>query len=754
MTDAINTLVSKMTLEEKTSLCSGQDFWCTPAIKRLNIPSIRMADGPHGLRKQAEAADHLGLNRSIPATCFPTAVTLGSSWDRALLKKIGQALGKECQKEDIQLLLGPGVNIKRTPLCGRNFEYLSEDPYLSSNLAAAYIEGVQLEGVGAVLKHFAVNNQESRRMTLDVNVDERALHEIYLASFETAIKKAKPWGVMSAYNKINGDFASESPWLLTHTLRHEWGFEGVVVSDWGAVNERSAALKAGLDIEMPGNDGRTNNKLITDIKRGDLSETHLDKTAYRVVKLALEADRKKNPQDVDMVAHHQLAYRAALESSVLLKNEQQQLPLKTGQSVALIGALAEQPRIQGGGSSHVNPWQLDRITDLFLNAKSDVGFLYSKGYSLESDDCNETLTREAKAIAQEADVAVIFLGLPESYEVEGADRTHLHLPPNQVQLLQDIANVQNNIVVVLFNGAPIEMPWIDIPNAILECYLGGQALAKAVYDLLLGHANPSGKLAETFPERLEHTPSHLSFVTDSNSIRYAESIHVGYRYYDAKKIAPLFPFGHGLSYTKFQYGDISTNQDHFCAGDTLAISIPIQNIGDRAGKEVIQLYVLPEGQTSAPAGKSLQAFDKVNIAAGDSVTVHLQLNERAFSHYCVEHKTWRIAGGRYQIMIGSASNRIHATTTITVDSTDSLQKKVHRNSTIGEVFAHAERQALMTNWIQTIPKDACVYHIFSEGSEWMVKMSMQLPVRCLANYSADAPTDEALNEIIAKLNAI
>ncbi|NLP31347.1 MAG: glycosyl hydrolase, partial [Clostridiales bacterium] len=544
----IKKLISQMTLEEKAGLCSGLDFWHLKGVERLGIPPIMVTDGPHGLRKQEQNADHVGINVSVPATCFPTAAGLASSWNRELVEKVGAALGEECQAEGVSVLIGPGANIKRSPLCGRNFEYFSEDPYLSSEMAASHIKGVQSQGVGTSLKHFAANNQEHRRMSVDAIVDERTLREIYLSSFEGAVKKGKPWTVMCSYNKVNGEYASEDEFLLTDILRDEWGFEGFVVSDWGAVNERVKGLEAGLDLEMPSSFGVGDSKIVEAVRNGILPEEILDKAVERVLNIIFKAvDNKKENATYDKEAHHQLAREVAKECMVLLKNEDKILPLKKQGTIAIIGEFAKRPRYQGGGSSHVNPTKLDDIYEQIKKSAGDnVNVIYAQGYSLEKDEVDEGLLKEAKQAAVQADVAVIFAGLPEHYESEGYDRQHMRMPESHCTLIEAVAQVQSNVVVVLSNGSPVEMPWLDKAKGVLEAYLAGQTMGGAIADLLFGDANPSGKLAETFPKELSHNPSYLNFPGEGDKVEYREGIFVGYRYYDKKNLEPLFPFGYGL----------------------------------------------------------------------------------------------------------------------------------------------------------------------------------------------------------------
>jgi len=542
----IKKIISEMTLEEKASMCSGLDSWHTKGLKRLEIPSVMMSDGPHGLRKQAKGSDH---SESMPAICFPSGATLACSWDRKLIEKVGIALGEECQAEGVSIILGPSANIKRSPLCGRNFEYFSEDPYLSSQMAEHHIKGVQSQGVGASLKHFLANNQEHRRMSVDTIIDERTLREIYLASFEEAVKQAQPWTVMCSYNKVNGEYCSENKYLLTDILKDEWGHKGFVISDWGAVNERVKGLAAGLELEMPSSGGVGDKKIIKAVESGQLDEEVLNKAVERLLTVILKAENnKKENVSYDKDEHHQLAREVAGECIVLLKNEDNILPLKKNGTIALVGAFAKTPRYQGGGSSHINPTKIDNAhNEMVKIAGNSVKIKYAQGYPLDSDEIDEILINEAKEAAKNTDIAVVFVGLPERYESEGYDRNHMDIPENHKKLIEAVAEVQKNTIVLLSNGAPMEMPWIGKVKGIVETYLGGQAVGGAIADVLFGITNPCGKLAETFPMKLSHNPSYINFPGEEDKVEYKEGLFVGYRYYDRKGIEPLFPFGHGLS---------------------------------------------------------------------------------------------------------------------------------------------------------------------------------------------------------------
>jgi beta-glucosidase len=753
MEHSIKQRIGALTLEEKASLCSGLDFWHTNPVARLGIPAVSMSDGPHGLRKQGKDSDHLGLNGSIPSTCFPPAVTLASSWNKELINRVGEALGRECRAEGVSLLLGPGVNIKRSPLCGRNFEYFSEDPLLSSSLAKAYIEGVQSQGVGTVLKHFAVNNQETRRMTIDVRVDERALHEIYLASFETAIKQAKPWAVMSAYNMINGCYASENNWLLEKRLRQAWQFDGLVISDWGAVNDRVASLSAGLDLDMPGNDGRTRQQVIDAVNLGTLPIEELDQCVARILRLADRASAASGDvAPVDMNAHHALAREAAAESIVLLKNEDECLPLKDGAQVAIIGALSEQIRYQGSGSSRVNPWILDKLQDELERTAGNTRFSYATGYRLDSDQTDPALTQAAIALAAKSDVTVVFIGLPEEYESEGFDRQHLRIPAAQVALLEALARVQDRIVVILSNGAPIEMPWVEIPAAIVECYLGGQAAAGAIADILFGQINPSGKLAETFPQRLEHTPSYLSFPGGTTHVDYAEGLFVGYRYYDTKALKPLFPFGHGLSYTRFDYADLLLSHTHINENDPLDVEIRVSNTGTRRGKEIVQLYVRDSECSLARPLKELKGFEKIELAPGEAKQVRFTLDRRAFAFFHPDIHDWHVESGWFEVLIGRSSQDIVASARVEVTGEPLPPSPIHLNSTIGDVLKQPALAETFLAWLEMLPVKGNILKMFLDEGPQMRELAMQLPLRSQCDYSADAPDSSALMEIIETLN--
>ncbi|ETT40017.1 MULTISPECIES: beta-glucosidase family protein [Paenibacillus] len=751
----IKELVQRMTLEEKAGMCSGLDFWHLKGVERLGIPSIMVTDGPHGLRKQDGSADHLGLTSSVPATCFPSAAGLASSWDKELARQVGVALGEECQAEDVAVLLGPGVNIKRSPLGGRNFEYFSEDPLLSTQMATGHIQGVQSQGVGTSLKHFAVNNQEERRMSIDAVVDERTLREIYLASFEGAVKDGQPWTVMCSYNKVNGTYAGENEWLLTDILKDEWGHEGLVVSDWGAVNERADALAAGLELEMPTSGGIGERKLIDAVESGQLPLDKLDRAVERLLTLIFNAvDQKQDGATYNKDEHHQLARKVAAESMVLLKNEEGILPLGREGDVAIIGAFARKPRFQGGGSSHINPTKVDDIVEEMTQvAGESVTFSYAPGYRIEADDVDETLMHEAVQAAQSADTAVVFVGLPDRYESEGYDRAHLRLPDNHIRLIEEIAKVQSRVVVVLSNGSPVEMPWLPQVQAVLEAYLGGQAVGGAIADLLYGEVNPSGKLAETFPAKLSHNPSYLNFPGEGDRVDYREGIFVGYRYYDKKELEPLFPFGYGLSYTTFEYADLKVDRTELTDQDEVNVQVRVTNTGDRAGKEIVQLYVSDVESTVIRPVRELKGFAKVALEPGESKVVSFTLNKRSFAYYNVDMKDWHVETGEFEIQVGSSSRDIHVHTRVNVESTATFLPTYTRNSTLGDIQRDPAHKQLLDQALQQF-KEASGFGGDDAGdhADMMDAMMKYMPLRALVAFSGGAMTEEAMNELLEQLN--
>jgi beta-glucosidase len=658
-------LISQLTLTEKAGLCSGADFWTTKAIERCGIPSILMTDGPHGLRKQITDYNQLDIKSSEPATCFPPAVTLGSTWNVKLIEAVGRAMGEEALTQGISVILGPGANLKRSPLCGRNFEYFAEDPLLSGEMASAMILGIQSKGVGASLKHFAVNNQESDRMVVDARVDERALRELYLTGFERAVKHAKPWTVMAAYNQVNGTYAGEHPRLLTSILRNEWGFEGLVVSDWGGVNDRVAGLKAGLDLQMPGTHGFHDQQIVQAVQKGHLSQSVLDNVVQRNLQLIERGERYRQPNATfDASAHHELAKRAAQEGIVLLKNIRSALPISTSTKFALIGEMARTPRYQGAGSSLINPLNLVSMTQALAQRGLSVPF--APGYRCESPIPDQNLMDEAVALAKQAEISVVVIGLTDDFESEGFDRTRLDLPESHNALISALAKTNTKLVVVLCNGSPVILPWIDQADAIVEAYLGGEAGGEAVWSILFGEENPSGKLAESFPLDLAHVPCTSSFPMGPKVVDYRESLYVGYRYYDTVNAPLLFPFGYGLSYTSFAYHHLRVSRHDLTQPELLVVSVEVTNTGTRTGQEVVQLYVHDVKSTVFKPVHELRGFAKINLKPGETGQVQFTLDDRAFSHYDVQHQAWLIESGDFELRVAASSRDIRLTDIITV----------------------------------------------------------------------------------------
>jgi beta-glucosidase len=672
-------IVSKLTLEEKASLCSGKDAWLLKSVERLGLSSVMVADGPHGLRKQLKADEQSAYHETVPATCFPTAATSVGSFDRDLLYQMGQALAEECLQEKVSVILGPGVNIKRSPLCGRNFEYFSEDPFVAGELAAALIKGVQSKGVGTSLKHFAANNQETGRFTCDSVIDERALREIYLPAFETAVKQAQPWTVMDSYNLLNGVYASENYRLLTSILRDEWGYKGIVVTDWGAVNDRVEGLKAGQDLEMPGLGDHNDKKIVEAVKSGAVDESVLNKTALRLVELILKGqENRKDNYQYDKAAHHALAFKVALESAVLLKNDGEVLPIKQGQSLAVIGAFAKTPRYQGAGSSKIVSSKLDNAYDAFKAA--GVPFDYAQGYAGTNPDA--ALIEEAVKAAKGKDKVVIFAGLPDEYESEGFDRASFDMPPSHNKLIEAVVAVNPNVAVVLQLGAPAALPWAGKVKGILAAYLCGQAGSGAIVDLLLGKSSPSGKLAETWPLSLEDTPCYHYYPGSIRNAEYRESIFVGYRYYDHGEKPIAWPFGYGLSYAKFAYSNLKLSSSSFKSDDKLEVSFDVKNTGNVSGAEIAQVYVAPKSTAIMRALKELKGFEKVFLQKGESRTVKITLDARSFAYYNVPKGTWAIEGGTYEILVGASSRDISLRSEVQVagDGYETLLKDQRNNS--------------------------------------------------------------------------
>lgn len=655
-------VIEKMTLEEKASLMSGKDYWQSNNIERLEINSMYLADGSHGIRKQIKSSKCIGLNKGRPATCFPTAATIANSWNEKLAEKAGIYLGIEAIEHGINVVLGPAINIKRNPLCGRNFEYFSEDPYLAGKLAASYIRGIQSNGVGACVKHFAVNNQEEKRMSIDTVVDERTLREIYLTAFEIAVKEGNPKSLMSSYNKINGIYANEHMHLMKDILRDEWGFKGCVITDWGGSNDRIKGLLAGNELEMPSTAGETNKEIVEAIKSGRLKEEVLDNCVDRLLDLIFSTEEalKNFNKKLDKEIHHRAAQRVAEESIVLLKNEDNILPIKLNKKVAVIGNFAKEARYQGAGSSIVNPTILDHTLNCFEES-GIVSIGYAEGFNRYGKKDTGKI-RKACDLAEKADVVLLYIGLDEYVEVEGLDRNDMKLPDNQIELLEELYKTNKNIVAIISCGTTLEMPWLNKVKAVLHGYLGGQAGSRAILRILSGDVNPSGKLAETYPIKYEDTPSYENFPGKEASVEYREGIYTGYRYYDTVNKNVLFPFGYGLSYTRFEYSDIQVNSD--------GVSFSIKNLGETAGMEISQLYISCKSKKIFRPKKELKGFNKIFINPGDSKRITIKFDDKTFRYFNVKTNKWEIETAEYEILIGASSADIRLKDTLFIEGTD------------------------------------------------------------------------------------
>lgn len=742
----IKALIAKMTLEEKVSLLTGANAWSTVAIPRLGIPSINLSDGPHGLRR----CDGLGWNESVPATCFPPAVLLACSFDEELAKKQGAAIGEEAQAQDVQIVLGPANNIKRSPLGGRCFEYCSEDPVLSGHIAAGVIDGIQSKKVGTALKHFACNSQETERFVMDEIIDERALREIYLASFEYPVKKAKPASVMCAYNKVNGEYCSQNKWLLSDVLRDEWGFKGFVMSDWGAVDNRAQGVYAGLELEMPGTGGENKRELMnavngervsmpsTDPKfKNKLNIHQINKAVMRLLEVVFALHEKKTGKPCDYSKHHKTAVEIARESMVLLKNNGA-LPIKGGKT-AVIGEMAVNPRYQGGGSSYVNAISVTKP----LDAMAQYGEVeYSQGYSLDNDKDYEKIS-EAVKLAGSCDRAVIICGLPLSYESEGYDRTHMNLPDTQLRLIDEVVRKQPNTVIVLCNGSPVAMPFVGKVNGILEAYLGGEGAGEAIADLLYGKANPCGKLAESFPQYLEHNPSYGNFPGENSKVRYSEGIFVGYRWYEKHNIPVLFPFGFGLSYTNFRYDEIRLSKDKTDENEEITVTVTLSNTGAMDGKEAVQIYVREENPRVSRPEKELKAFRKVFVKAGESVDVSFTLDRRCFAYWDDEIHGWRVDSGRFTVLAGGSSDSCPLSAAIDVKAADCF-KELNIHTLYPELKTHPKGERLIKEILSVTGEDF---------RKQLDNMPGDWPLRTMVSMCETKLTLPVLVDMIEKVNS-
>lgn len=750
----IDKILGELTLEEKAALCSGMDFWHTQNIERLDIPPVMVSDGPHGLRKMADDGEN--PNDSIKAVCFPTAAALACSFDRELLETLGKALGEECAAEKVTVILGPGCNIKRSPLCGRNFEYFSEDPYLAGQMAASHIKGVQSKGIGTSLKHFAMNNQETRRMSCSAEVDERTFRELYLAAFEAPVKESKPWTVMCSYNRINGVYSSQNKYLLTDILRDDWGYEGLVMSDWGAVDDRPLGIEAGLDLEMPTSNGKNDVLIVEAVNSGKLSMESLDKCVRRVLELINRAEEADSTAVWDKEKHHQLAAKIAAECAVLLKNDDNILPLDASKKIAFIGEFAQKPRFQGGGSSHINSFKITSALDAVAEY-ADV--TYAQGFITSEDKTDEKFLAEAVEAAKKSDIAVIFAGLPDSFESEGFDRRHMRMPECQLELIRRVREVNENIVIVLHNGSPIEMPFADDAKALLEMYLGGQAVGQAECDLLFGKVSPSGKLAETFPEYLEQNPSYLNFPGQEDTVRYAEGLYVGYKYYEKKRVKPLFPFGHGLSYSSFEYSDLTVSENEIDDSKVLTVMVTVKNTGKVTAKETVQLYVAPVEPVVDRPLKELKGFEKLELKAGESKKAVFKLDKRAFAYYETKISDWYAEDGRYRIMVGASSADIRLSTEVYYTNETPLPMHFDLNSLCGEIKAVPEAAQVFGDIFKKIDigngEDEASEAMSQEMIDNMIK---DMPLRTLVTFT-DVPeitraniqaTLDDLNSLLSK----
>jgi len=767
-------LVAQMTLAEKASLCSGKNFWFLQGVERLGVESVMVTDGPHGLRKQSSSADHLGLGASVEATCFPPACALASSWDIALLQEVGVALGQKTADEEVALLLGPGLNIKRHPLCGRNFEYFSEDPLLSGELAGAMVRGVQSQGVGACLKHFAVNNQEQGRMVTDVIVDERTLREIYLRGFERAVKNSDPWSVMSAYNRVNGEYCSDSSFLLNTVLRDDWGFSGLVVTDWGATNDRVTGLAGGLDLEMPGSGGTNNERIAQAVSDGTLQEAQLDEAAARVTALALHGTRTK----------------ARLAQ---IKNESV-LPWSSAETgVAVIGEFAVKPRYQGAGSSQVNPTQIDNAFDA-INAALGGNCEYAPGYDRRAGThekdapLDEVLLQDAEALAARSNKVVLMIGLPSQYESEGFDRAHLNLPLQHNELVRRVCAVNQNTVVVLSNGAPVLMPWLDQAPALLECYLGGQAGGAALADVLFGQVNPCGKLAESFPLAQTDVAADADFPGQPRQVQYREGLYVGYRYFDSAQADVLFPFGFGLSYTTFEYSNLRLASGQVQADESVLVTVCVTNTGQRGGKEIVQLYSSDRNALVHRPEHELRAFHKLYLEPGESRDISFAIAAQDFAYYSTLDRGWRLESGVVQLRVGAASRDVRLAVDVELVGEEEIDQDTemvsacyhqpshpfesdnmsfaallgrsipaaeparpfHHNSTLGEISDTFVGKKLVAKARESFGGGK---KNISESAQLMLDASIaHMPLRALMLFSGGRLSRSRLNSLIALMN--
>ena len=733
----VKELVSKMTLQEKASLLSGSDFWHTEAVERLGLKAFMMCDGPNGLRKQEGEADHLGVHNSISTVCYPTASAVASSFDVELIEKMGETLGQECRREDVSMLLGPGLNMKRSPVCGRNFEYFSEDPYLAGKMAASFVKGVQSKGVLACPKHFAANNQEYRRMSGSSIVDERTLHEIYLAAFEMMVKESHPKSIMCSYNQLNGTFLSENKYMLTDILKDKWGFDGFVVTDWGAGKDPVKGVEAGLDLVMPGPRKDHEEAIVAAVEAGKLEEAKVDKAVTNILEAlnwSLENGSRdvKPSDDSTRKSDYQVALEVAEGSAVLLKNNKV-LPIKKGKKVLFVGEFAKAPRNQGSGSSHINSAYVSNAFD----CAKDRDISFAQGYDTKDFKKSYILREEAIQAAEDADIIVIFAGLPGSYESEGFDRKDINLPADQDKLIDDLSRLDKKIVVVMHNGAPVAMPWIDRVDAVLDMFLSGDAVGEATVKILWGEVNPSGKLSETYPLKLSDNPSFLNFPGDSGNPVYAEGIFIGYRYYEKRRMPVLFPFGHGLTYTEFEYSDPRIDKTSINEDETATVSVDVWNVGRYPGREVVQLYVGDNVSKVTRPTKELKGFKKVFLNPGEKTTVTFTLDKRSFAYYNDVIHDFHVESGDFTIMIGASSSDIRHSLGIHVESQVEIPIDITMFTPVEDILDTRRGKEILGPIIDTALKGQGdgAGDVMGEGADVMMRnMVMEMPIGALGNF--------------------
>lgn len=748
--------LEKMTLCEKAQLCSGLNSWQTKSFQRISIKSIFLSDGPHGLRKMKDPDDS-GIEGSEPATCFPTPSALASSWNDELIHSVGVSIAKEAVHYGVDVLLGPGVNIKRTPLCGRNFEYYSEDPYLSSEMAISFIRGVQEMGVGTSLKHFACNNQEYHRMSISAQIDEKTLFETYLYAFRRIIKKTNPWTVMCSYNRINGIYSSENVFLLKEILRESWNYDGMIISDWGAIWDRVKSMKATLDLEMPGPSQVNDKKIIEEIESGELKKETLDFSVENILNLIEKTKNSKPDEKVDFEENHELAVKAAVESIVLLKNQNGILPLNRAKigSIGIIGSFAKNPRIQGLGSSRVNPTHLRSPFDCikeYLNDETKV--YYSKGYT-DEDIVDENLIDEALEIAGKTDFVLIFSGLPEYIESEGYDRNNLELPEAHSYLIKKICEANNNSIVVLNNGSAITgKEWIDSTPGLIEGWLAGQGFGEAITKILFGDENPSGKLSETFPVKLEDTPAFLNYPGENDEVFYGEGNFVGYKYYDKKKIKPLFPFGYGMSYSKFRYENCNLDKTVLRKGEKVGVEITVKNESEIAGKEIIQVYLKPVNSKYSLPEKSLGAYSKLYIEADESRRAFIEIDYDSFEHYDTAMKKWVVYPGEYELLIGSSSSNIKFIERITVLSDIDKKDLINKFSILKEWLEIPDYREVLDEFFDRFIGIDSVEDYLNGLEDEFRRMVLEMPVKnVFSMLIKDIPVEEVIDKLLIEVKS-